>query len=453
MKIQIDKKRYYELKERRTGIPLHTAKRFLAKYTGDGLPLTNRAPIIHIIMKNAFMVRDGNKYDKWINIFEICLNLLFAANKEAAQQFDHIFDITTKELLHFESNLHINYEKTINLMKEKISIREKYMRLMKVYTDLYEGYYKCIASIFAISKMILNNKGIPENVEAYIHDDSSTKIEEFNRDNKQGCVVAIPELCKGCNKNLRNGICHEHWKIEGNTIEIWDWNKRKNKEVWRKKYTLETLREEIDDLQETVEAMVLTVILHSLSKHKSISGVLSLAPGNYDFNYLKDTMENAAFDFGLFLNDCEIDESDNTLAIVLCVPDNFDLEQVSEIIEGSKPPRFYKVPICVIENSVRDMLLNFLLIVAGPLQSYSNVNIIVSDEKKGQIGDFKIKASELNDFMKGKREHIEQIFSTLQPYTVRVTNEGPSMPDYPWNPIKDEELLSVWKKINLGTMV
>lgn len=446
MIIKIDKKRYYELKELRTGTPVHVARRFLGAYYKDGLPYMNRAPITYIIMKNVFL--EGKKADKWIKIFEISLNFLIAADKKDTEKFDLIFDIMTKELLHFESNLHIDYEKTRNLIQEKITIREKFMRLMDFYTNLYEGYYKCIVSAFAISKIILNNKKIPEDIIAYIHVDPSVKMEELKKDDKNECALPVPELCEGCNGNLRNGISHKHWKIEVSTVEIWDWNIRKNEEAWRKKYTLETLRDEIDTLHSTCEAMMLAIILHSLSKHKSISGFLSIAPGNYDFDYIRDAMQNAAFDFGLFLNDCEVNESDNTLAIVLCVPDNLDLEQVSQIIEGSKPPRFYKIPICVVENSVRDMVLNFLLIVAGPMQSYSNVNIIVSDEKRGQLGDFKISASELDDFLKQKRNNVEQKFSELLQYRVKVTKEGPSVPDYPWNPVRDEELLETWKKIN-----
>jgi len=86
VKTVIDKKKYYELKELRSGTPVHVARRFLGQYYKDGLPFMNRAPITHLIMKNAFM--GGEKADKWIRIFEISLNLLFAANNKERSRFD-----------------------------------------------------------------------------------------------------------------------------------------------------------------------------------------------------------------------------------------------------------------------------------------------------------------------------------------------------------------------------
>jgi hypothetical protein len=398
-------------------------------------------------MKNTFMVGDDKKAKKWINIFETSLNLLSAASKKKPEEFNYAFDIMTREHIHFESNLHLNYKKINNLIEEKIPIREKYMRLMNAYEDLYEGYYKCVVSIFAISKIILNNKKVPEDIEVFIHDDPSIKIKELNEDDKGECVEPFTDLCEGCNRNLRNGICHKHWKIEGNNITIWDWNKIEKREVWRKTYNIQQLKNEIDNLQDTAEAMMLAVMLRTLSLHKNKNGLLSIAPANYDFDYLKDMMEHAAMDFGLFLNDCEVSESNNTMIMVLCVPRNLHLEQVEKIMEGSKPPRIYKVPVCIIEESVRDMILNFLIVVSGLLLSYSSVTIVVSDEIKGKIGEFKIKSSELSDFMGGGHKYIEQMLNILQPFVVKITREGPSVPDYPWNPVDDGERLANWRNL------
>ncbi|MFA5438147.1 MAG: hypothetical protein WC293_06235 [Candidatus Omnitrophota bacterium] len=447
MKIQIDKKRYYEMQELRTGIPVHAAQRFLFQYCKEGLPWMNRASIIHIIMKHAFLTGGNDKYGKWLKIFEISYNILYASDKKNTKEFTRILDIISEELLHFESNLHIVYEKTQHIISEKIPIREKYMVIMNYYRNLYEGSYKCISSVFAISKKILNDKEIPKDIQVYTHLDPAIKIKEFETDDQGGCVLPIPELYEGCNNHLRNGISHEHWDLKGDTIEIYDISPKENKEIWRKKYTLETIKDEADNLLDTIEAMMLAFILYILSKHKGASGILSVAPGNYDFEYIEDVMQNAAFDFGLFLNDSEVDVVNNKLKIVLCIPNNLDTEQVHDIIEGGNRPAYYKKPVCIVENSVRDMILNFLIVVAGPLQSYSSVTIIVSDEKKGKIGDFEISASELIDFSKGKSGHVEQIFDVLQPHLVKVTKEGPSFPDPPWNPVNKAELLSNWKNL------
>lgn len=448
MQLAIDKKRYYQLKEMRTGTPVHVAQRFLRKYCENGLPVTNRAAIIYIVMNHVFLADD--KYDTWVKIFEISLNLLFAADKKDANKFEQIFDITTVELLHFESCLHINYEKVKNLIDENISDREKYMRLMDFYKNLYEGYYKCVSSIFAISKKMLNNKQIPGDIKEYIHEDPAIKIEELKKDDSNERVLPIPELCEGCNNHLRNSICHEHWSIKGNILEMWDRNTKRKKDTWRKQYIFDTLKDEVDILQATVEAMMLAIMLHSISKHKNINGILSIAPGPYEFDFIEDAMQNTAFNFGLHLNDCEIEKNSNALKIVLCIPENLDLEQVSQIIEGGKRPRFYKIPMCVVENSVRDMVLNFLLIVAGPMLSYPKVTIIVVDEKAGKIGDFDITKAELDNFIKGDRGNLEKVFDVLKPYKVKITREGPSVPDYPWAPIKDDVLLANWKKMNLA---
>lgn len=451
MKSKMDRRRYYELTDMRSGIPLHAAKRFLAKHIDKGAwPLMNRSAVVSIVMKHAFMVRDSKKFYKWRATFQICMNWLFMATRKDKVKFLEFFDIMHKELMHFQANLQISHERMENLMETKMSMRKKYIGLMKVYTDLYEGYYKCIVSVFTIAKRILNNKSLPENIQDYIHEDPINKIDELKTDD-DGCAIAAPELCDGCNKNLRNSINHEHWSIKNDILEMWDWNTRTKRKTWQETYNLESLKEIVNILEGTVDAMILAVILHSYDFYKGISGLLVMSPGDYELEGIKHILEDTAIEFGLFLNDCELSDSDGALSIHLYIPKNYTIEQVTDIIEGPPTRRFFAVPICVVERKVFDMIMNLLTIVAGPLQTYSRVYIKVSDESTGEIGNFNVSAGQLINFGKNNSREMEDIFTILKSHSIRMTMEGPSMP-VSWSKDKDKEMhkkiLDTWKKAN-----
>lgn len=448
MEHNMDKKRYYNLIDMRRGVPYHATKLFLAKYTKGFIPLMNRSSVTHIIMKHAFMVRDKNEFDKWNRIFEISMNLLSGASKKDNDNFKKVFDIMTEELIHFQANLSISSKKIAGILEKDIVTREKYIRLMDVYTDLYEGFYKCIASFFAIAKKILNNKKLPDDIRIYIYDATSKKIAEFKEDDRDGCVSPVLELCEGCNNHLRNSISHTLWKLEGNKIKMWDQDPKTSKTTWKENYDIETLKDAVDSLEATVEAMVLAVIVYSYNIYKNINGYLSMSPGDYELDHIRHSLEEVAIDFGLFLNGCETNSTNSSIFLDLYIPNNLDIEQVTEIIHGSSPPRFFKVPICIMEENVNDMFRNFLSIVAGPLQSYSIIDIKVSDEKKGEIGKISITSEQLKGFKKEENSDIVKKCEILKAHTTRITIEGPSIPADIWGRGEDEELLAVWKKAN-----
>ena len=58
-KSTMNRKKYYEIKERSSGIPLHAARRFLSKYGDAAVSLVNKSAVISIVMRHAFMVSDG----------------------------------------------------------------------------------------------------------------------------------------------------------------------------------------------------------------------------------------------------------------------------------------------------------------------------------------------------------------------------------------------------------
>ena len=126
--------------------------------------------------------------------------------------------------------------------------------------------------------------------------------------------------------------------------------------------------------------------------------------------------------------------------------DNLSLEQVTRIIEGGRPPRFYKVPVCIIERQVYDAVLNILLITGGALQGFLKIIIDVIDEKKGRLGKFEIVQNELKKFLGKDRTPIENIFIPLKPYTFRMTIEGPSVPDFGDDKKEDQLLLDTFKR-------
>jgi hypothetical protein len=417
--IKMNKARYYELKESRSGIPFHWAHRFLRGYINGTLHYSFRNPIIHNIMRNVF---PGNKDPNFRNIFEICFNLLDALNDEEDRLLMSFIEITSGDQMHFQVNLDLNRQR----IKQVASNREKFIALTDYYVELYEGYYRCVSSIFLLAKMIHNRNPLPDDLTSFMNENVTAKLDGLLND-KGEIVPALPELCEGCERHLRNGISHNRWKMLGRKkIEVWDI--KKNKVNWKAVYTLSSLNAVLDKLVRTIDAMDLAFMVYVNNIYKASGGVFAIGPGNdYDDEFVKNVIENMAIEFGLFAEACDYDGETDTLTISLFVPINHDIPQEGEIVEGSTRPAIFKQKMDVVEEKVINAVLNLLLITSGMLQSYSSVILIISSEERGEIGKFNISSAQMKEFYEGKRTYIEKLLAPLNSQIVRISVTGPSI--------------------------
>ena len=435
----LNKTVYYEMKEHLNGIPLHVARRFLRKYIKGPIPIVALHPMISMVMRNTFLA-DKDKHARWKQQFEVSLCLMVASNAEKKDVFARFLDSMEVELMNFQSNLHFSLKKIEHIEVAKIEFREKVSALMAVYKDLYDGYYKCICSTISISKLILNQKDLPADFLVYIHEDPKIKIRELECDDKDGCVLPLPELCVGCNRHLRNSIAHQRWKLSGNIIECWD--SLNGKRTWEKKFTFESLFQEVKSLLSTVEAMSLALVVFKCITDKNVTGLFAFAPGDYELPFIDEAVGSTAYALGLFLNSSEVDEKQNEILLDIYVLETYAFEQVTRIIEGSNPPRGFKIPICVLKNSLSDMILNLLLVAGGPLIKFNKVHMYITDEKLGKLGEFDIPKEELERFLHGNKKDLEARFVSLAGHAVTTSVEGQYVPDYGDDAELDKKLLA-----------
>ena len=422
----MNRKKYYELKEVRSGVPLRTARRYLENSLTNSIFLC-KSSIVTIVMNNCFLSSSKDKsYERFNSTFKTADNLIFAANIKNKSIIEQLLKIINNEIGDFASNYQINYLKAQDIKSKHISEREKFETILNSYADGYEGIYKCIASLPAISKLIINNISLPNDLVAFVHSDPKDKIAIFENDTGTSSPEVL-QLFTGCYKNLRNGINHNRWKMLGpNRIKIWDAN-RKGQETWHKEYTLETILEQLTYLEKTIEALLLAFWVCQNNNAYNTTDVFCMPEGYYDDSALQESINDIAFDMGLFLEECRIDKQNNSVYLKVYLPDNLDISQETKIIEGSTPPRFFKVKVEVIEKSAYVEVLNFIGTICRGLFNYSTVFICIHDEKKGHILDTTLSLEELKKISKEKNQEVESKFEVLKKYTYKLTVESNHM--------------------------
>lgn len=146
--------------------------------------------------------------------------------------------------------------------------------------------------------------------------------------------------------------------------------------------------------------------------------------GYYDDEVIKQLLEDAAFDMGLYVESFTLNAKEKSLNLSIYIPDNLTIEQETEIVEGSRNPRVFKVKISVIPKSAYFSFLNFLGSVAGALLNYNKTLISISEEKSGFIVQGEISSKDMEEFYNQNHEKIEEMFCLLQKYTLKLTVEG-----------------------------
>ena len=420
----MNKSRYYELKEYRSGIPFHNSHRFLGRFIKGTLHYWFRNSIIHNIMRNAF---PGRRENNFRDIFEISFNLLDGLSDEGNEILMLFVQAMSGEHIHFQLNLGVNRDKISKLDQLKTSNREKFMILMNYYVELYEGYYRCISSMYVLAKLVHNRSPMPSDPKAFANENVTEKI-QILLDDTGNVVPSLPELCQGCERHLRNAINHNRWKMLGRkAISAWDVHGRKI--TWKQEYTLDSLKEVLVTLMRTVDAMDLAFMVFVNNLFKKSKGLYVIPPGeDYEDEFVRDVIENVSADLGLFTESCDYDNQTDSLMIHLYVPVNLDTAQESTIYEGTNPSRAFKQIIEVMDEKLNNAVLNLLLITSGMLQSYSKIALMISDEEKGEIGRFDIASAELDEFYKGKHRHMEEVFAPLESHVLKVTVAGLPIP-------------------------
>lgn len=419
----MNKSKYYELKEHRSGIAFHSAHRFLGRCIDRPLHYWFKNSIIHNVMRNA---PPGGRGNNFRDIFEISFNLLCALSDRENEILMRFFQGMSGENIHFQLNLNVNRSKISELNQLSTSNREKFMVLLSYYVELYEGYYRCISSMFVLAKLILNKGTLPEDPRTFVNENVTEKM-KLLLDDTGDVVPSLPELCQGCERHLRNAINHNRWKMLGRK-KIVAWDVHKGKTTWREGYTLDSLREVLATLMRTVDGMDLAFMVHANNCFWKSKGIYVIpAAEDYDYEFIRNVIENVAADLGLFAESCDYDNLTDSLMIHLYVPNNLDIPQESTIYEGSNPPKAFKQRIEVMDEKVNNAVLNLLLITSGMLQSYSKIALVISDEEKGELGRFDMTSAQLEEFHKGNHSHLENLFSALESHTLRVTITGPSI--------------------------
>lgn len=231
----MDKKRYYELKERRSGVHLHAARRYLEKSL-DGPFFLSSAAIIALVRNNDLLFGGKEKLSQIFDkSFKTCDNIAYAARIQNSHILYECYEIINNELEHFHTTFQANYER-INKINDNNEFRNKIIAILNYYTDLYEGSYRCLSSFFALSKSIINGSSLPVDLQTFVQSDPKKKIESLEDDTGE-IVPSLPQLFCGCNRHLRNAINHSRWKIESrNSVSFWDINSKGTK-VWEQTYT------------------------------------------------------------------------------------------------------------------------------------------------------------------------------------------------------------------------
>jgi hypothetical protein len=391
-------------------------------------------------MRNAFPGRRENNFS---DTFDISFNLLDALSDRENEILMVFVQAMSGEQLHFQLNLSVNRDKIFNLNQLNTSNRERFMILMNYYVELYEGYYRCISSMFVLAKLLLNKSTIPKNLETFANENVTEKI-TILLDSRGDVVPSLPELCGGCERHLRNAINHNRWKMLGRK-KILAGDVRGGKTTWKEEYTLDSLKEVLVTLMRTVDAMDLAFMVYVNNLFKKSKGLYAIPPGeDYEDEFVRDIIENLSADLGLFAESCDYDNQTDSLMIHLYVPINLDIPKESTIYEGTNPPKAFKQRIEVMDEKVNNAVLNLLLITSGMLQSYSKIVLMISDEEKGEIGRFDITPAQLDEFYEGRHGHMEKLFAPLESHVLRITVTGPSIPTN----CKKEEFLKVARDVD-----
>lgn len=416
-------KHYYELKQRRSGIPLHMARRYLEKSLDGPFFLSSTAIIA--LVRNNYPLFGGKEelFRIFDNCFQVCDNIAYAARIQNPHMLDECYEIINNELEHFHTNFQANYEKVNKINDANVSVRNKIIAILNCYTDLYEGSYRCLSSFFVLSKSIINGFSLPVDLQTFVQHDPKKKIESLEDDTGE-IVPSLPQLFCGCNRHLRNAISHTHWKIESrNSASFWDVNSKGTK-VWEQTYTINELKSELDQLRKTTEGMLLSYFVYQNNISLNEQCMFQIPKGYYDDEVIKQLLEDAAFDMGLYVESFMLNTKEKSLNLSIYIPDNLDIEQETEIVEGSKNPRVFKVKISVIPKSAYFSFLNFLGSVAGALLNYKKTLISISDEKSGFILQGEISSKDMEEFYSHNHKKIETMFSPLKKYTLKQTVEG-----------------------------
>jgi len=227
-------------------------------------------------------------------------------------------------------------------------------------------------------------------------------------------------------------------------IEMWDIND-KNKIIWRQKFRHETLKDVVETLRRTIDAMDLAVLVKLNEMCNKLEGIAAISPGFYDDEVVESFIEDATMEFGLFADSFSYEESSDTFTINLYVPKNLDHPQESEIYEGFEdgtPPNVFKVKTHVYEEKVINSVLNTLLIIGRCLLQYSIVTLkLTADtstwtgdewiEHETDLGTYRFTRTELEEFSKGEHGAVVSALAPLADHTVKITTTGLSVPVFP----------------------
>jgi len=429
----------------RRGVPLHSAQRFLEPYLGIGYRLHyfNRSAIISSIQRNVFLGRDKDK--KFRRVFEICFTLLSALECEHPELLESYLDAMSKEHIHTQVTLRVIGHPGWTAKKQGGSPREKFMHLMRYYATLFEESYRCICSVYVLAKSTFNGVPPPTEITAFLQD-KVTKYTKSLRDDSGDTVPTLPELCEGCNAHLRNSINHGRWKmLKRNNIQAWDINPNTNKVNWIRQYDEKELRDEVESLRRTIDAMDLAVLVKLNEMCNQLKGIAAISPGFYDDEVVESFIEDVTMEFGLFADSFSYDEASDTFTINLYVPLNLDTPQETEIYEGFEdgtPPNVFKMKKYVHEAIVSHSVLNSLLVMGRCLHQYSSVilnptadtSTWTGDEwiaHETDLGTYRFTRAELEEFSKGNHAAVESALAPLANHTLKITTSGPSVPVFP----------------------
>lgn len=440
----MNKKRYHEIKDMRRGVPLHSAQRFLAPYVGVGYRIHpfNRNAIISSVQRNVFLGRDKDR--KFRTAFEISYTLLTALDCENPELLESILEIMSHDHLHAQVTLNYIRLPEWDGIRTTGSSYEKFLRMLQYYGALFEGSYRCISSIFSLSKRFFNKDEMPTDLQAFVQEKTTRHYQTLMSD-KGVAIPELPELCEGYNNHLRNGISHNRWKMLGRKkIEVWDIND-KNKVVWKQKYTLDTLKGDIETLARTIDAMDLAILVHINASCNRHDGVAAIPEGFYADEVVEDFIQDVTMDFGLFADSFIFDEETETLTVQIYVPQNLDSPQETKIYEGFEDgthPNVFTMKKYVHEEKVNNSVLNSLLVIGRCLLQYSAVTLKFTADTstwtgekwiahETDLGAYRFTRAELEAFSKGEHGTIESALAPLADHTLKITTNGLSVPVFP----------------------
>ena len=420
----MDHTHFYRLKQLREGVPLHIAERYLAKYLKGKTILFNIDAAVQICMHYAFPghSKDPN-FIEWDKAFQSAINILQAAAVKNPKTINEVFNLVASDLANYQSNIDLNYEKIQTIDKQKGDSRELFRIAAEFYRDLYEGYYRCVSSIFTLSKIVLNDLEIPPDLQVFVNQDPNNKTNTLN-DDSGNPVPSLPELSAGCNRHLRNSIAHIRYSKRGRD-KFYMWDEISGKKNWEVTHTVESLKNEVMVLIRTTQAMDLAMIVYAENKYRNKGGILTIPAGNYDDALVEKIVEGCAMDLQLYSEMGKYDKENDSRAITVLIPKNYTVPQTRKIMEGPPSYRQFEIPVSVIEKPVRTVLGGFIVKIAGVLQIYSSVFFEIEDETKGILGKFTLSKNDLEKVAEGKGEKLVHVLDQFKEHQMKLTITGP----------------------------